>query len=90
MDATMMRQQLIKRLEALRPSAAEAQALVERLKQGTASAGDRQRLMAILEAEQAALEFLASLVSSTPPIPRQRPTQPKKQKVKQSRCHHRP
>jgi hypothetical protein len=72
MDATMMRQQLIKRLEALRPRAAEAQALVERMKQGTSSAEERQCLMDILEAEQAALEFLASWAASTPPRPRHR------------------
>jgi hypothetical protein len=66
----MMSQQLIKRLEVLRPSAAEAQALVERMKQGTASAEDRQRLLDILEAEQAALEFLAPWAASRPPSPR--------------------
>jgi hypothetical protein len=39
---------------------------VERMKQGTASAEDRQRLLALLEAEQAALEFLASWAPSPP------------------------
>jgi hypothetical protein len=74
----MMSQQLIKRLEALRPSAAEAQALVERMKQGTASAEDRQRLLDILEAEHAALEFLTSWATSPPPRPRhRRPHRPK-------------
>ena len=53
-------EQILKRLEAVKPGAGEAQALVERLKQGPPSASDRQRLLEILDAEEAALEFLLS------------------------------
>jgi hypothetical protein len=77
--------QLIKRLEEVRPGPGEAHALVDRRKHGTLSASDRQRLMAILEAEAAALELLASW---TPPhLPRQghRRAKRKQQMVKHSR-----
>jgi hypothetical protein len=52
--------QLIKRLEAVKPGLGEAKALVNRMKNDPSSKSDRQRLLAILEAEEAALEFLAS------------------------------
>ena len=54
-------EQLLKRLEAVKPGPGEAKALVERLKQGPPSASDRQRLLEILAAEEAALEFLLTL-----------------------------
>jgi hypothetical protein len=59
--------QLIKRLEALKPGPGEAKALVNRMKHGTSSESDRQRLLEILEAEEAALAFLSSW--SPPSLP---------------------
>ncbi len=51
-----MRQQLIKRLEEVRPGPGEAKALVDRMKHGICSESDRQHLLEILEAEEAALQ----------------------------------
>lgn len=68
-EAEEVVEQLIKHLEAVKPGPGEAQALVERMKHGPPSASDRHRLLEILEAEEAALQFLTSW---TPPhLPRQ-------------------
>jgi hypothetical protein len=80
-----MIQQLIKRLEEVRPSPGEAKVLVERMQKGTSSESDRQRLMEILEAEEDALECLASWNPPTPPSQRPRRAQRKKQMGKLSR-----
>jgi hypothetical protein len=84
-----MIQQLIKRLEEVRPGPGEAKALVDRMKHGIFSESDRQRLMEILEAEEAALEFLA--LWNPPNLPSQghRRVKRKKQMVKQSRRRNR-
>ena len=84
-----MIQQLIKRLEEVRPGPGEAKALVDGMKNGTLSESDLQRLMEILEAEAAALEFLASW--NPPHLPSQghRRAQRKEQRVKQSRRRNR-
>ena len=86
---TVMIQQLIQRLEAVRPGPGEAKALVERMQNGTLSESDRQRLRAILEAEAAALACLAAW--NPPSLARQgyRRTQRKKQLVKRWRRRHR-
>lgn len=63
-EAKVLVDQLIKRLEAVKPGPGEAKALVNRMKNDTSSESDRQRLLEILEAEEAALEFLSSW---TPP-----------------------
>src|SRR5262245_15849109 len=63
-EAKVLVDQLIKRLEAVKPSPGEAKALVNRMKNAPSSESDRQRLLEILEAEEAALEFLSSW---TPP-----------------------
>ena len=84
-----MIQQLIQRLEEVRLAPGEAKALVERMQHGTLSESDRQRLREILEAEEAALEFLASW--NPPSLARQgyRRTKRKKQMGKRWRQHHR-
>lgn len=85
-----MIQQLIKRLEEVRPGPGEANALVDRVKKGTLSESDRQRLLEILEAEEAALEFLASWNPPNLPSQGHRRAKRKKQMVKQSRrCNRR-
>lgn len=82
--------QLIKHLEAVKPGPGESKTLVERLKNGTFSASDRQRLLEILDAEAAALQFLLSW--HPPHLPRPGPSRKRrnKQRVKRSRrCHRR-
>ena len=84
-----MLDQIIKHLEAAKPGPGEAKALVERLKHGPPSAADRQRLLEILSAEEAALEFLATW--APPRLPRQRHCHGKrnKQRVKRAKRHRR-
>ena len=60
----MLKEQLLKRFEAVKPRPGEAAALVERMKNGTFSEADRQRLLEILDAEQEMLEILATCPSS--------------------------
>jgi hypothetical protein len=81
--------QLIKHLEAINPGPGESHALVERMKNGTSSASDRQRLLEILEAEEAALECLASWHPPRLPSHGQHRKQRNKSRVKRSRRHHR-
>jgi Arc/MetJ-type ribon-helix-helix transcriptional regulator len=81
--------QIIKHLEAAKPGPGEAKALVERLKHGPPSAADRQRLLEILAAEEAALEFLARWAPPRLPRQRQRHGKRNKQRVKRARRHHR-
>jgi len=88
-EAQVLVDQLIKRLKAVKPGPGEAQALVERLKHGTCSESDRQRLMEILEAEEAALEFLASWHPSSLPSQGHRRAQCKPQPGKRSQRRHR-
>lgn len=77
-------EQLITRLEAVKLGPGEAQALRERMKHGPPSASDRQRLVAILEAEEAALQFLTSW---TPPrLPRQGQRRAKRHKQRGKRA----
>lgn len=88
-EAQVLVDQLIKRLEALKPGPGEAKALVDRMKNGLSSESDRQRLLEILEAEEAGLEFLASW---TPPrLPNHGHGRGKrnKQRVKRTRRRHR-
>jgi hypothetical protein len=84
-----MRQRLIKRLEEIKPSPGEAKALVDRMKNGTFSELDRQRVMEMLEAEQEVLECLAAWHPPAPPSPRHRTAKRKRQMVKGSRRHNR-
>ena len=84
-----MIQQLIQRLEEVRPGPGEAKALVERMQNGTLRESDRQRLMEILEAEEAALEFLASWNPPSLASQGYRSTPRKKQMVKRWRRRHR-
>ena len=58
-EAKDLGDQLIKRLEAVSPAPGEAKDLGERMPHGRSSETARQRLLAILEAEEAALGFLA-------------------------------
>jgi hypothetical protein len=88
-EAKVLVEQLIKRLEAVKPGPGEAQALVERMKHGTCSESDRQRLMAILEAEEAALEFLASWNPASLPSQGQRQAKRNQQTVKRWQRRHR-
>jgi hypothetical protein len=83
-----MRQRLIKRLEEARASPQEVQALVERMKNGTFSAEDRQRVLEVLRAEQ---EVLALLAAWTPPAARatQHKAKRKRQMAKMSRRRNR-
>jgi hypothetical protein len=83
--STVRIQQLIKRLEEVRAGPGEAHALVDRMKHGTFSESDWQRLMEILEAEEVALEFLASWNPPTLPSQGQRRAKRKKQMVTPSR-----
>lgn len=83
-----MIQPLIKRLEEVKPAPGEAKALVERMKHGTLSESDRQRLMEILEAEEAALEFLASW--EPPILPGQRHPRARRKKQMSKRSRRRP
>ena len=76
-------EQLLKRLEAVKPGPGEANALVERLKQGPPSASDRQGLLAILDAEEAALEFL--LTWPPPRLPRSSPQHARRSKQRRQR-----
>jgi hypothetical protein len=63
-DATVLVDPLIKRLAAVQPGPGEAKALVQQMKNDPSSASDRQRLLEILAAEDAAR---ACLSSWTPP-----------------------
>jgi len=63
-EAKVLVDQLIKRLEAVKPGPGEAKALVNRMKNDPSRESDRQRLLEILEVEEAALEFLSAW---TPP-----------------------
>jgi Arc/MetJ-type ribon-helix-helix transcriptional regulator len=76
-------EQLFKRLEAVKPGPGEAKALLERLKQGPPSASDRQRLLEILAAEEAALEFL--LTWPPPGLPRSRLQHARRSKQRRKR-----
>ena len=75
-------EQLFKRLEAVKPGPGEAKALLERLKQGPPSASDRQRLLEILDAEEAALEFLLSWTPSCRSRPSPHHARRSKQRLK--------
>jgi hypothetical protein len=88
-EAEVVVDQLIKHLEAVKPGPREAQVLVDRMKNGPPSASDRQRLLEILEAEEAALKFLASW--PPPRLPGQEPRRAKrnKQRVKRPGRRHR-
>jgi hypothetical protein len=88
-EAKVVLDQLIKRLEAVKPGPGEAKALVDRMKNGLSSESDRQRLLELLKAEEAALEFLASW--NPPRLPRQGERRGKrnKQKVKRGGRRHR-
>ena len=81
--------QLIKHLEAVKTDPGESNALVERVKHGTFSASDQQRLLEILEAEEAALKFLASWHPPRLPSHGQHRKKRNKQRVKRSGRHHR-
>lgn len=81
--------QLVKHLEAVKPGPGESKALVHRMKNGTSSEPDRQRLLEILEAEEAALTFLASWHPPRLPSHGQHRKKRHKQRVKRSRRHHR-
>jgi hypothetical protein len=48
----MLKEQLLKRFEEIKPRPGEAAALVDRMKNGTFSEADRQRVLEILDAEQ--------------------------------------
>ena len=80
---------LIERLEAVKPGPGEAKALVNRMRHGTSCESDRQRLLEILEAEEAALKFLASWHPPRLPSHGQHRKKRNKQRVKRSRHHHR-
>jgi hypothetical protein len=88
-EAEVLVEQLIKHLEAIKPGPGEAKALVKRMKNGTSSESDRQRLMEILQAEEAALEFLASWNSPSLPSQGHRRAKRKQQTVKRLRRRHR-
>lgn len=79
--------QLIKRLEAVKPGLGEANALVNRMKHGTFRESDRQRLVEILDAEEAARTFLASWHPPSLPSHGQQRKKRTKQRVKRSRRH---
>jgi hypothetical protein len=81
--------QLIKRLEGVRPAPGEAKDLVERMKHGSSSETDRQRLLEILEAEEAALEFLAWWNPPSLPSQGHRRAKRDKQRVKRLGRRHR-
>jgi hypothetical protein len=81
--------QLIKHLEAVKPGPGESKALVERLKNGTCRVSDRQRLLEILEAEEAALKFLASWHPPSLPSHGRHRKKHNKPRVKRARRHHR-
>ena len=81
--------QLIKRLEAVKPGPGEAKALVHRMKNGISSESDRQRLLDILKAEEAALAFLASWNPPRLPSQGHRRVKRNKQRVKRLRHRHR-
>jgi hypothetical protein len=80
--------QLVKHLEAVKPGPGEAEALVERVKDGTFSASDRQRLLEILEAEEAVLQFLASWHPPSLPSHGYHRKKRNKPRVKRVRRHH--
>lgn len=80
---------LIKHVDAVKPGPGESKALVERVKNGTFSASDRQRLLEILDAEEAALKFLLSWHPSSLPSPGPPRKKRHKQRVKRSRRRHR-
>ena len=84
-----MLDQIIKHLEAAKPGPGEAQALVERLKHGPPSAADRQRLLEILAAEEAALEFLATWTPPRLPSQGRHRAKRNKQRVKRAKHHRR-
>lgn len=88
-EAKVLVDQLIKRLEAVKPGPGEAKALVNRMKNGISSESDRQRLLEILEAEEAALEFLASWNPPRLPSQGHRRAKRNKQRVKRLRHRHR-
>jgi hypothetical protein len=88
-EAKALVDQLIKRLEAVKPVPGEAKALVNRMKNGLSSESDRHRLLEILEAEEAALEFLASWPPPGLPSQGYRRVKPNKQRGKRSRRRHR-
>jgi hypothetical protein len=60
----MLKEQLLKRFEEVKPRPGEAAALVARMKNGTFSEADRQRLLEMLDAEQEMLEMLSTCPSS--------------------------
>lgn len=80
---------LIKHLDAVKPGPGESKALVERVKNGTFSGSDRQRLLEILDAEEAALKFLLSCHRPSLPSPGSPRKKRHKQRVKRSRRRHR-
>jgi hypothetical protein len=88
-ESEVLVDQLIKQLEAVKPGPGEAKALVNRMKHGTSSESDRQRLLEILEAEEAALTFLASWHPPSLPSHGQHRKKRTKQRVKRSWRHHR-
>ena len=88
-EAAVVVEQLIKRLEAVKPAPGEARALVERMKHGPPSTLDQHRLLEILEAEEAALKFLASWTSPRLPSHGQRRAKRHKQGGKRAGRRHR-
>lgn len=88
-EAAVVVDHLIKHLEAIKPGPEEGKALVDRMKDGTSSESDRQRLLEILEAEEAALEFLASWTPPRLPSHGHGRAKRNRQRVKRSGRRHR-
>ena len=88
-EAKVLVDQLIKRLEEVRPAPGEAKDLVERMKHGSSSETDRQRLLEILEAEEGLLSFWRGGIPRSLPSQGHRRAKRDKQRVKRLGRRHR-
>jgi hypothetical protein len=85
----MLKEQLLKRFEEVKPRPGEAAALVDRMQNGTFREADRQRLLEILDAEQEMLEILATCPSSPDKRARHGQAKRRRQLAKASRRRNR-
>jgi hypothetical protein len=87
----MLKELLLKRYEEIKPRPGEAAALVDRMKNGSCSEADRQRVLELLDAEQEMLELLVTCRLPSPSRKKGRPGQAKRshQLAKASRRHNR-
>jgi hypothetical protein len=85
----MLKEQLLKRCEEVKPRPGEATTVVERMKNGTFSEADRQRLLEMLEAEQEMLEMLEACPSSPAKRARHGQAKRRRQVAKASRRRNR-